>query len=506
MVSVAAAQYLRMSTEHQQYSFANQTTRIQQYADIKGFFIVHTYSDAARSGLVLKRRSGLLQLLRDVMSGTAAFKVILVYDVSRWGRFQDSDEAAHYEFLCKSAGVPVHYCAEPFPNDGTLLSSLSKALKRTMAAEYSRELGIKVLDGQKRLARQGFKQGGVPGYGLRRMLVSADRQPKQQLASGERKNITTDRVILAPGPSQELQGVRDIYRMLISEGRTVHAIACELNRKGVKYMGDSKWNYLAVSNILTHPKYAGCHVFGRTSSKLCTPTLRLPRSEWTITPGAFEPVIDQATFDEAQRILDGRTVNKSDQELLDALRVLLAEKGRLSLQIIKNSTNAASPSTYRKRFGSLRRAYELIEYGRAADFGPIDLRRRTQAMRENVMARIQAMFPNQISIVRRGGRWRSRLRLRNRVSISVLVARPFRPWNLSLRWLIDPVQCERKFVTLLARLNANKDAFQDFHVLPNVNRRKRFSIQLRDVWLHRGERLMSLWDLCQAIDRVRRRH
>jgi len=127
MTSVPAAQLLRMSTEHQRYSFANQTARIQQYADMNGFLIVQTYSDAARSGLVLKRRSGLLQLLHDVTSGNAAFKAILVYDVSRWGRFQDSDEAAHYEFLCRSAGIAVHYCAETFPNDGTLLSSLSKA-------------------------------------------------------------------------------------------------------------------------------------------------------------------------------------------------------------------------------------------------------------------------------------------------------------------------------------------------------------------------------------------
>jgi DNA invertase Pin-like site-specific DNA recombinase len=501
MTNVPAAQLLRMFTEHQRYSFANQTARIQQYADVNGFLIVQTYSDAARSGLVLKRRSGLLQLLHDVTSGTAAFKAILVYDVSRWGRFQDSDEAAHYEFLCKSAGVPVHYCAEAFPNDGTLLSSLFKALKRTMAAEYSRELGVKVLDGQKRLARQGFKQGGVPGYGLRRMLVSADRQPKQQLANGERKSITTDRVILVPGPSQELQCVRDIYRMLISEGRTVYSIACELNRKGVKYIGDSKWDYLAVYNILTHPKYAGCHVFGRTSSKLCTPTLRLPRSEWTLTPGAFEPVVDQATFDEAQQILQRRAINKSDQELLDTLRVLLAEKGRLSLQIIKTSLTTASPSTYRNRFGSLRRAYELIDYGCAGSFGPIDLRRRTQAMRENLIVRIQAIFPNQISIVHRGGRWRSRLRLRNR-SVSVLVARPFRSWKATIRWIVDPARKERNFVTLLARLNVSKDAFQDFHILPNIDRRKRFSIGLRDAWLDRGECLSELSQFCEVMDRV----
>jgi hypothetical protein len=73
-----------------------------------------------------------------------------------------------------------------------------KTLKRTMAAEFSRELGVKVLAGQKRLAGLGFKQGGIPGYGLRRMLISADRSPKQQLATGERKSIATDRVILFP--------------------------------------------------------------------------------------------------------------------------------------------------------------------------------------------------------------------------------------------------------------------------------------------------------------------
>src|SRR5205085_5992741 len=103
----------------------------------------------------------------------------------------------------KSASVPVHYCAETFANDGSLPSLIMKALKRTMAGEYSRELGVKVLAGQQRLARLGFKQGGMPGYGLRRMLVSSDGQPKQVLAFGERKSIATDRVILVPGPEQE---------------------------------------------------------------------------------------------------------------------------------------------------------------------------------------------------------------------------------------------------------------------------------------------------------------
>src|SRR5258708_26131726 len=176
------AQYLRMSTEHQQYAPENQAASIRRYAEGHGFTVVRTYSDPAKSGLFLKNRRGLRDLLQDVTGGNTEYEAILVYDGSRWGRFQDTDEAAHYEFLCKSAGVPIHYCAEAFINDGSLPSSIMKTLKRVMAGEYSRELGVKVIAGQKRLAALGFKQGGIPGYGFRRLLVSENRSPKKLLA------------------------------------------------------------------------------------------------------------------------------------------------------------------------------------------------------------------------------------------------------------------------------------------------------------------------------------
>ena len=176
---ISAAQYLRMSTEHQQYSLETQSAAIRKYAESRGFDVVRTYSDTAKSGVVLKHRAGLRQLLEDVVKGGFGYQAILVYDVSRWGRFQDTDESAYYEFLCKSAGVPVHYCAETLTNDGTLPSLIMKALKRTMAGEYSRELGVKVFAGQRRLTLLGFKTGGRPGYGLRRMLVSASGVPKE---------------------------------------------------------------------------------------------------------------------------------------------------------------------------------------------------------------------------------------------------------------------------------------------------------------------------------------
>ena len=498
---IPAAQYLRMSTEHQQYSVENQSAAILQYAESHGFEIVRTYSDAARTGVVLRSRPGLRQLLQDVVNGPQAYRAILVYDVSRWGRFQDSDESAHYEFLCKSAAVPVHYCAETFANDSSLPSLIMKALKRTMAAEYSRELGVKVLTGMNRLARIGFKQGGVPGYGMRRMLISAAGIPKQELATGERKSIATDRVILVPGPVHEVQCVRNIYKMLISDRLSVSAIVRKLNTNRIGYVGDSKWNLHAVESVLTQPKYAGYHVFGRTSSKLYTPTVKLPKSEWILTPGAFEPIVDRPTFVAAQRILQSRTINQSNEELLDKLRALLASEGRLSPRLIEDSPHMPSSSTYTHRFGGLRRAYELIGYGR--DFGSIDKRRRIRLLREDLLRQIKKMFPGQVAIVQRGPKWRSRLKLASGLTVSVLIARRGRTSKNTENWRVDPVQRERIFVTLLARLDSEAVAFKDFHVFPNMDRQKRFEVRLCDSWLRRGKQLTELSQFYDAAIGIR---
>ncbi len=84
---IPAAQYLRMSTENQQYSRENQADAIAEYAQEHGFTVVKTYSDAAKSGLRLKNRTGLKQLLKEVVDGQVNFRAVLVYDVSRWGPY-----------------------------------------------------------------------------------------------------------------------------------------------------------------------------------------------------------------------------------------------------------------------------------------------------------------------------------------------------------------------------------------------------------------------------------
>ena len=183
---------------------------IEDYAIRHKFTIVKGFADYGRSGVKLTGRPALSRLLREVEAGTAEFQNILVYDISRWGRFQDVDESAYYEYACKKAQIRVHYCAEPFDNDGSIYSTLLKTLKRSMAAEYSRELSHKVFVGQSHLVRLGYRQGGHAGFGLRRLLVSADGVPKCILGPGERKSIQTDRVILVPGPGGNRRCARNL--------------------------------------------------------------------------------------------------------------------------------------------------------------------------------------------------------------------------------------------------------------------------------------------------------
>jgi len=89
---VRAAEYVRMSTDHQRYPTENQSDAIRLYAEGRGIQIVRSYADHGKSEVSISGRLELQRLIDDVRAGRADFNLILVYDVSRWGRFQDADD------------------------------------------------------------------------------------------------------------------------------------------------------------------------------------------------------------------------------------------------------------------------------------------------------------------------------------------------------------------------------------------------------------------------------
>ncbi|WP_181181210.1 recombinase family protein [Mesorhizobium sp. B1-1-5] len=359
---VPAAQYIRMSTEHQRYSLDNQVAAIGEYAEARGFAIVRTYADAGKSGLSLKGRYGLQQLLADVVTGQRTYSAILVLDVSRWGRFQDTDQAAHYEFVCRDAGVNVHYCGETFENDGSMVASIVKNLKRVMAAEYSRELSSKIYRAQIQQARIGFKQGAPALYGIRRLLVSQDGTPKFWLSSGDRKGLKSDRVIFMPGPLEELKIVRRIFRMFVEQRRSVANITKTLNDEKIPSSDGALWGWGRVKGVLRSELMIGYYVFNRTDHKMKGPVRHNPPDLWVRTK-VMEPIIDPKTFARAQRVFRSkRAYGLREPDMIRSLKRLFREKKKLSEAVIDECPYTPSSHAYWVHFGSLPALYRSVGF------------------------------------------------------------------------------------------------------------------------------------------------
>ncbi|MCH4092020.1 recombinase family protein [Acetobacter sp.] len=464
-ITVRAAQYVRMSTDHQKYSTENQAEIIAAYAARRNFQIVRNYADEGRSGLNIAGRDALQRLIGDVQSGNADFEAVLVYDISRWGRFQDADESAYYEFICRERGINVHYCAEQFDNDGSLPSNVMKSIKRVMAGEYSRELSSKVFTGQCRLITLGYRQGGPAGYGLRRFLVNENNERKAALARGEHKSLQTDRVILVPGPDEEVGTVLRIYRLFVLERRSEREIATILNSEGRVTDLEKPWTHAIVRQILTNEKYIGNNVYNRVSFKLKQKRVVNDADMWVRGDGVFEAVVDPALFEAAQTIFAERSRRFSNDELLRMLSDLLSLRGTLSGMIIDEVEDMPSTAAYRRRFGSLLRAYELIGYQPARDYRYIETNRQLRLMHPEVVAStiagIEAIGGSVIADPRN-----DLLLVNQEVTLGLVIVRCQTTAAGSLRWKVRLDASLRPDVTIVVRLNPDNKTVKDYYLLP----------------------------------------
>lgn len=467
-MDVPAVAYVRMSTDHQKYSTENQLDVIRSYAEARGLKILRVFEDSGRSGLRLDGREALQNLMAEVESGKADFKAILVYDVSRWGRFQDADEGAYHEHVCSRAGIRVHYCGEQFENDGSIGSNLLKTVKRVMAGEYSRELSVKVFAGQCRLVELGFRQGGAPGYGLRRVLIDEHSNPKGELSRGEQKSLQTDRVILVPGLEDEQDVVRRMYRMFVEDGRSEREIADALNADGLRTDLDRPWTRATVHQVLTNEKYIGNNVFNKISFKLKQRRVVNPREMWIRAEGAYPAIVDEALFLRAREIVDARSRHLSDQDLLDALRALLASNGFLSGLVIDEHEDTPSSSAFRSRFGSLLRAYEMVGYQPDRDYRYIEINRKLREAHPQIVAGVITGIENAGGSAVQDPRTEL-LTVNGEFTVSVVLSRCFETAAGSLRWRIRLDTGLLPDITIAIRMDELNAAPRDYYVLPSID-------------------------------------
>ncbi|TFI57526.1 recombinase family protein [Sphingomonas parva] len=457
-----------MSTEHQKYSTDNQAEAIRRYAEARGYSIVKTYADEGKSGLSLKGRGALEKLLQDIQRGSANFSAVLVYDVSRWGRFQDPDEAAAIELLCKKAGIAVHYCAEQFENDGSIGSSIIKTVKRAMAGEYSRELSVKVFAGQANLIRLGFRQGGPAGFGMRRVLVDHNGMRKGELAPGEHKSITTDRVVLVAGPEPEVRTVREVYHLFLEERRSEREIAGILNRRGIVTDLGRPWTRGTVHQLLINEKYIGNNVWARTSFKLKQARRENPPQDWVRSDGVFDAIIDPSDFARVQALIAARSERLSNDEMLQRLTEVLRTQGSLSGLIIDEVECCPSSSAYRSRFGSLLRAYTLVGFSPAHDYRYLEVNRELRRMHPAVVAEVIK------GICLAGGRVSQDektdlLRVNVEFTASLVVVRCRQMPSGTTRWKVILDQALKPDLTIIVRMDRENKVAKDYYLLPRLD-------------------------------------
>jgi len=499
--ALRAAQYVRMSTDHQRYSTANQRDVIAAYAAERNIDIARTYGDDGRSGLTFAGRGGLQELIADVQFARADFDCVLVYDISRWGRFQDVDESAYYEFICTRAGIKVHYCADEFENDGSLASTMLKVAKRFAAADFSRGLSKRMFIGQCRITELGFWHGGTPAIGLRRELLNEQGLSRGLLERGQRKALQTDRIVLRPGPASERKIVRRIFNLLVNERKGFKEIATQLNASELKTPQGNPWAGQSIEKILTNEAYIGTIVFNRRSYKLKKEPIRNPPEMWIRHNNALAPIIPPRIFAKAQEIIAERRKELTDNEVLEGLANLRARKGHLSHKLISEAQDVHSSDTLSRRFGSLTAAYKRVGFRAAERYHWIETEARMRTLIEAAIAEmvtqlardgVQASFEPQEKLLRLDGK---------DVTVTIGSARCLCEGAAGKRWRVKTDRNAITLLTLIFRMNETNTSLQDYYLLPTFEiartRVKRFRMTTR---MFSNSRLETLDEVVNALE------
>lgn len=372
----AVAYYRHSAQDRQENSVEIQQDQVRKFAADNSIEIIQEFIDRGKTGLVTEGREAFQTMLRDyIQSGAHEFDYVLVLDVSRWGRYQNTDISAYYTGLCAMHGKHVVYTSIGFTPENDLMHALRINIERYQAANYSRELSTKVFKGCAKIASQGFRAGGMPPYAFHRLLLDEQRQPVQVLDPGQRKSIQNQRVTLTPGCPEEIAVIKRIFRAFVHQKKSPKQIAATLNGDKIPSPGDSQWTAQAVQSILSNELYAGTMVYNKTTQRLKSPSRSNPRTEWVRAENAFPAIIERTVFDHAQTIIrkleEERLIRYSNKDMLERLTTLYTHYGTVRASLIAADTAMVSPATYTHHFGSLLTAYQNL-------FADVIADRRTQ--------------------------------------------------------------------------------------------------------------------------------
>jgi DNA invertase Pin-like site-specific DNA recombinase len=311
----AIAYYRHSAEDKQENSVGIQRDHAQKFARENNIEIIHEEADEGKSGLSADRM-GFQRLLSNwVLNDDApTFEYVLVYDVSRWGRFQNPDEAAMYQYQCTKRGKKLIFVDKGMPReDQALITHLQTSIERYMAADYSRQLSNKVFYGSAKISEQGYSAGGAACYGMTRLLLDINKQPIRTLKLGEHKQISNERVTFIPSNDETTQTVKEIFDLCVTYSHDPRDIAKMLNEKGIMSAKGSQWNREKILRVLTNETYTGTRIYNKRWGRLKQKSKSNPRNEWIVCTNAFPAIVSPETFRIAQEKLGHFVPSRSRQ-------------------------------------------------------------------------------------------------------------------------------------------------------------------------------------------------
>ncbi len=284
------AAYCRVSSETQerQQTVESQIAEVRSHASARGLGSVREFVDDGYSGSMLERPG--LDALRDAVAA-GEVDTILCLCPDRLSR-----NFLHLGILLEEFekhGARVVFLNQQVDDtpEGKLLLQIQGAV-----GEYER---AKILDrtrrGRLHKARQGVIPGGQAPYGY-----------DYAKGDGQRWRVN----------EEEAAVVREVFRLLNDDGRTLSSIAKELARRGIRTKrGGLAWGYSSLHRMLKNEAYAGTAYFFKEMCvepevrrsatpyrrKLKTSQRKRDRSEWIPVP--VPAIVDRATWERAQERL-----------------------------------------------------------------------------------------------------------------------------------------------------------------------------------------------------------
>ena len=170
--------------------------------------------------------------------------------------------------------------------------------------------------------------------------------------------MPTDRVTYAVGPADEVAMIHRIYNMYLGERMSDTGIARRLNNEGVANEFGRTWSPYHVKQVLTNDKYAGTLVFNRSTQRLKSSRRANALATWVKVDGAFEAIVSRDRLEAARDERNRRRRRWSDDEMLDALREIFVEHGKVTPDLI-NASGGPAVKSYTARLNGITSAIGL---------------------------------------------------------------------------------------------------------------------------------------------------